>query len=161
MTKQAREKAVTAVYLIIRQNGKILLALRQNTGYLDGYYQVPAGHVDAGELPSQATIREAEEEIGVKIDHADLRFVHTQFRAKSDETGDRVDYYFEADRWRGEIENREPEKCGGLEWYALDELPEKSNPSMVEALLAIERGKKFTELPVKFFKDHGIYFLDK
>ena len=33
-----RFKVVPAVYLIIKNDNKILLSLRENTGYMDGYY---------------------------------------------------------------------------------------------------------------------------
>ena len=46
-----RNKAVPAVYLILKEGDKILLGRRVNTGYHDGDYTVPSGHVEAGEFP--------------------------------------------------------------------------------------------------------------
>lgn len=53
MSKE-RPKAVPAVYLFMRNGNEILLMRRQNTGYFDGWYSVPSGHVEVGELPLQA-----------------------------------------------------------------------------------------------------------
>ena len=59
-----RNKAVPASYLFLQKGDGILLMRRQNSGYYDGWYTVPAGHVEAGELPVDALLREAKEEIG-------------------------------------------------------------------------------------------------
>ena len=99
---------------------------RCNTGYQDGNYQVQAGHIDAGELPTEAAIREGKEEICVNIAKENLYFAHTSFRSKHDNTGDRVDYFFEVTRWSGEIENGEPEKCNELRRVKRNELPKNT-----------------------------------
>lgn len=52
-----RNKAIPAVYIFLEKDGKFLIARRCNTGYQDGNYQVPAGHVDEGELPTEAMVR--------------------------------------------------------------------------------------------------------
>ena len=41
-----RNKAIPAVYIFLEKDGKFLIARRCNTGYQDGNYQVPAGHID-------------------------------------------------------------------------------------------------------------------
>ena len=38
--------AIPAVYLLLVQDGKILLIRRCNTGYQYGNYSVPAGHME-------------------------------------------------------------------------------------------------------------------
>jgi 8-oxo-dGTP pyrophosphatase MutT (NUDIX family) len=40
---------------------------------------IPAGHVDKGDQPREAAIKEAKEEARVDIDIDDLEFVHTDF----------------------------------------------------------------------------------
>lgn len=51
------------VMAIIRREGKILFVLRQNTGYADGTFCLPGGHVEPGESFSTAAMREALEEV--------------------------------------------------------------------------------------------------
>ena len=59
---QQRHSAVPAVYLILKKGDEILLQLRQGSGYFDDWYGVPAGHVEPGELPIAALVREIKEE---------------------------------------------------------------------------------------------------
>lgn len=40
---------VPEVTVLIRKDKKILFVLRQNTGYADGTYAMPGGHVDPDE----------------------------------------------------------------------------------------------------------------
>ncbi|MDQ3005393.1 MAG: NUDIX domain-containing protein, partial [Chloroflexota bacterium] len=54
---------VTVHLLFFRQN-EMLLLRRFNTGFRDGEYSVPAGHLDGGEPVMSAATREAQEEVG-------------------------------------------------------------------------------------------------
>ncbi len=60
-----RTKFPVTVHLLFFRGNQILLARRLNTGYRDGEYSVPAGHLDGNETVIAAGIREAKEEIGV------------------------------------------------------------------------------------------------
>ena len=86
------------------ENGKeeILLLLRENTGYLDGYYDLPGGHVDENEDLFAAMIREAKEELGIEIsiDNIIDTFVVNR-RNKS--LLPYYDVYFEINNYIGEI----------------------------------------------------------
>ena len=64
-----------AVYIIVRQQQRILLLQRKNTGFDDGKWSLPAGHVEEGESALTAAIREAEEEIGIVIPSSALNLV--------------------------------------------------------------------------------------
>ena len=63
-----KHKARLASFVIFERDGKMLLARRFNTGYADGFYQMPSGHVEEHEYPSEAAIREIKEEVGVDIE---------------------------------------------------------------------------------------------
>ncbi len=141
-----RHKAVPASYLIFRREEKILLSLRQNTGYYDGWYTLPSGHVEEGELPIGAAIRESKEEVGLELQPGQVRHVHTMYRTRGDGTGDRADYFFEAIRWAGEPINQEPEKCVALEWFSLQALPTNIIPYVGEVLMSIAAGVWYSEV---------------
>jgi len=141
-----RNKAVPASYLILRKGHEILLMRRKGSGYYDGWYSVPAGHVEAGELPIEALLRETKEELGIVLDKNGVRLIHAMYRTKHDETGDRVDLFFEATKWDGEITNAEPHKCDDIKWFPLNALPENMMHHVREAIGDIESGVGYSEL---------------
>ena len=141
MTTTERLKVRVAVYLVLQQDGKYLFVQRKNTDYRNGFYSLPAGHVDRGELPTEAMVREAKEEIGVNIAPEDLRFAHVLYRRDIF-----VQYFFVATHWQGEPVNNEPEKCGDLRWSTLAELGDKVVEEVAAALSHIEQGVAFSEM---------------
>jgi 8-oxo-dGTP pyrophosphatase MutT (NUDIX family) len=154
-----RNNAIPASYLFLEKDGKFLVARRCNTGYQDGNYQVPAGHVDKGELPSEALIREAREEIGITLEPGDFELVHVSYRPKHDATDNRVDFFFKAKKWTGEVKNMEPNKCDDLKWVTLDELPLNMAPHVLDAFECMQKGIYYKELGLPFLKNHGLYEL--
>lgn len=140
-----RHKAVPAVYAFLERDGSLLFTLRQNTGFEDGKYMVPSGHVEAGESLTEAMAREASEEVGIRIDPSDLELVHVMYRASHDATGERVDFFFRARTWEGEAENREPEKCAELAWLPKDRLPENTVRYLADAIKAASAGTILSE----------------
>jgi ADP-ribose pyrophosphatase YjhB (NUDIX family) len=114
------------VFLLLVRDGHVLLALRENTGYADGQWNLPSGKVEPDEDLASAARREAHEEIA--LDLGDLRLATVvHHRAAGHEA--RLGFFFEpVDGWRGEPRNAEPHKCGGLAWYPLDSLPANTVP---------------------------------
>ena len=146
------------------KSANILLGLRQNTGYKDGCGNLPSGHIETGELPTEAMVREAKEEIGLKLSTKELEFVHASYRPKHDETGDRVDFFFVVKRWGRRVKNAEPEKCSKLEWFPWFKLPENM-PSHVREIISMiteaDKQFKFSEFGIDFLKKRGDYKLDE
>lgn len=75
MTKE-RFKIVPFAGLILRKNNTVLLMKRAENAISGGMYAFPGGGIDGGETIATATIREAQEELGITIDVHDLQFVH-------------------------------------------------------------------------------------
>ncbi len=111
------------MFLLFVRGSRILLALRENTGYADGLWNLPSGKVEPGEELLAAAVREAREEVAVEVNAARLATVVHVHRAG--ETP-RVGFFFEAESWRGEPMNAEPHKCGGLRW--VETLPDNTVP---------------------------------
>ncbi len=107
---------IPSIYVLLRRNGKIAFLLRSKTGYKDGAYTLPAGHVEKGESFRIAAAREALEEVGVRVAPQDLRQIYAMYRNEKEEY-ERVDLFFEATKWDGEPANMEPEKHGELAWF--------------------------------------------
>ncbi len=120
-----RFKMIASVYVLFERDGKILMSRRANTGYEDGNYGLVASHVEDNESLTQAAIREAKEEAGVDIAPEDLEVKTTMHRKQNDI---RVDFFFVAKKWKGEITNMEPDRCDDLSWFSLDELPPNTIP---------------------------------
>jgi 8-oxo-dGTP pyrophosphatase MutT (NUDIX family) len=140
--KKARHSFVPAVYLVLEDaKGALLLLKRAHTGYRDGFYSLVAGHIEPGESPSEALIREAFEEAGLLLCSKDLELQHimTRFNAA------RLDYFFKATRWKGTLCNREPEKCAELAFYPPDAFPTPIIPFVQKALLLIRSGQFSSE----------------
>lgn len=111
-----------AVYLILLKEDKILLARRFNTGWMDGKYSLVAGHIDGNESVTQAMIREAQEEAGIKIKKGDLKpatVIHRKYPGQ-----EYIDFFFVSKKWTGSPTIMEPDKCDDMSWFLLDNLPE-------------------------------------
>lgn len=138
----------TACFVILRRANKIAMVLRKNTGWMDGYYGLPAGKGEWFEPFSVGAVREAKEEAGVDIEPKSLRPAHIVHRHDSDSEGkfiDWVDVYFFADSWDGEPHNAENHKSERLDWLDLDNLPENIVPTQRLALIDIAKGSFYSE----------------
>ncbi|HSX06458.1 MAG TPA: NUDIX domain-containing protein [Candidatus Saccharimonadia bacterium] len=112
-----------ATFCVIRNDkGEILLQQRANTGYLDGYWDLPSGHLEYGEDMRICAARELEEEMGLTATAESLRLIHIdQYFLDKDYTN----FVFEVDAWQGEPKICEPEKCSAIGWFAPGAFPEK------------------------------------
>lgn len=126
-----RTKFAVTVHLLFFREDQILLLRRFNTGYADGQYSVPAGHLDGGETVLEAAAREAEEETGLRIDQQDMSFSSVLHRLEDEE---RVDFFVHVRNWEGEPANTEPDKCDELRWVNLSELPANTIPYVKRAI---------------------------
>jgi ADP-ribose pyrophosphatase YjhB (NUDIX family) len=138
---------VPEVSTIIRKGTKILFVLRQKTGYADGMYALPGGHVEPQEQFSVAASREAKEEVGVTVLPESLKPVLATQRQGSDPADIRVGLFFEARSWSGTPANMEPDRHGPIAWFEADDLPyDKIMHFQAEGLRAIRDGKTYIEL---------------
>jgi 8-oxo-dGTP pyrophosphatase MutT (NUDIX family) len=142
MTHGKRFALVAAVHVLFVREGHVLLLRRANTGYEDGSYSVPAGHLDGGETVTEAAIREAFEETGIMLDKSRLEHGLVMHRRAEAE---RVDFFVVAKGWLGEPRNLEPEKCDDLAWHALDALPSNLVPYVRRAIEAFRIGERYVE----------------
>lgn len=132
-----------AVYLILLKRNKILLSRRFNTGWMDGYYSLVAGHLDGNEPVSRAMIREAKEEAGIAIKRKDLMPAVVMHRVYSGQ--EYVDFFFVAKKWIGDPIIMEPNKCDGMNWFSLSKLPKDLLPYIKEAIDGYKRRIPFLE----------------
>lgn len=122
--------AKSAVFIALRdKTGRVLLHRRYNTGYMDGRYDLPSGHVEQGESVLQAAVRELQEETGTKVKQKDLKLWHiNQFSANEQEY---YNFFFTADSWQGEPTIMEKNKCDDMQFFPLANLPKLTAGSHV------------------------------
>jgi ADP-ribose pyrophosphatase YjhB (NUDIX family) len=149
MDSKNRFKLIPAVYLMLRRDNQILLLQRANTNYQNGKYSLVAGHVDGDELGTSAIIREAKEEAGIDLKQKDLNFIHVAHRLNRGEGEERIDLFYEATKWQGKITNTEPNKCSGMSWFQINNLPINTIPFIRKTILNIENGSYYSEYEVE------------
>lgn len=126
-----RFQVIPAAYVLLRQESRVLLQLRQNTGYRDGHWAAAAaGHVEAGESVIQAAQRETLEELGIEVAADDLMPLTGMHRTHGNGLAidERADFFFECRRWTGEPHLVETTKAADLRWFDLDALPDPVVP---------------------------------
>ncbi len=138
----ARARFPATVHLFFFRSGQVLLLRRFNTGYRDGEYSVPAGHLDGNETVRAAAQREAAEEVAVQIEPVDILFSSVMHRNEGDE---RVDFFVQVRSWRGEPVNNEPDKCDDLHWFDVQALPANMIPYVRRAIDNHANGVHFDE----------------
>jgi len=143
MQKKERLKATPASYLILKKDNEILMHLRQNSGYMDGFYSLVAGHVEPLEGPTDCIIREAKEEAGIDIIKDNLKLVHTLYRPL--ENDERVDFFYLCENWSGKVCNLEINKCANLEYFNVNKLPNNTIPYVKHVIDKAFRGITFSE----------------
>ncbi|GAA1011104.1 hypothetical protein Aple_056930 [Acrocarpospora pleiomorpha] len=135
-----RQQVTVDVHVILEQTGHILLCLRAGTGYADGLYCLPSGHLDEGETIVDCAIREAREEVGITIDPKHLQPA-TVLHHLSPEGRPRVGFFFVTHTWTGEPTNAEPSKCAKVDWVPADLLPDNTVPYTMAGVAHYLAGK--------------------
>jgi 8-oxo-dGTP diphosphatase len=113
---------ITVVVAVIHDHqGRVLLSQRAKDGHMGGLWEFPGGKIDDGERPSDALVRELEEELGITITvESPLTF------AVHEEPGLRILLLF----YRARIDSGEPHGREGqaVEWVPVTELPSYPTP---------------------------------
>ena len=139
---EERYKSMIVVDLMLtkinEKTGKkeVLLALRKNTGYNDGEYELPGGHVEENEDLMNAMIREADEELGIKLKVEDLKIEHILHHYK----GNRLNFILTTRKYEGELQIGEPDKCEKLEWFDIENLPNNMYKRAEKVIKEINKG---------------------
>ena len=136
-------RSYVCVYLFMRRGNKILLSLRQNTKFEDGNWSMVAGHVEKGEMARDAMVQEAFEEANIIINPNDLEFIYMMDRKTPERQN--IDIFFDCRKYDGEVRNNEPHKCGGIEFFEIDKLPDNIVGYIKQAIENIMDSKCFGE----------------
>lgn len=143
-----RKYRVPACYVFLVRNQQFFMIKRANTGWMDGKYTVPSGHVEEDETFLEAAVRETKEEAGIVIKPESTRFVHVCER--DEEKNDRVwdDMYFICADFEEEPYSAEPEKASEGAWFDYTDPPEELMiPAVHHVLMEIKKGNYYSAFP--------------
>lgn len=127
--------------IFIIENEKVLLGKRKNC-YGEGTWALPGGHLEQGESIGGCVIRELKEELGICA----LEFKLVSLSDFINERGHYVHISFLLEKFSGEIQNMEPDRCYEWKYFCISDLPkELFNPHVnilknyLENVLYLER----------------------
>lgn len=112
-----------AVVVGLIRGGDVLMLQRVNEAIWEaGSWQQPGGMVEGGEAIYEAAIREVREEVGVKVQSTDLKFLGVARYRES--TGRDVSvYFFASEKWLGDPKNMELDKHMAIDWFPTNNMP--------------------------------------
>lgn len=141
-----RHTVIPAVWVIpTNATGQVYMVRRANTGWRDGWWTTPAGHVEKYEAPQAAAIRELKEEAGVTAEIEDLSEPLIYFYPEDVRENDRVSLFFRVTSYEGIPRNNEPNKADAEGWFDLDLLPEKVVPLLRQAFIDMKNNVRYSE----------------
>ncbi len=146
--KHINEMKLTTLCFLVKDD-KVLLAMKKR-GFGAGKWNGVGGKVETGESVLEAMVREAEEEIGVKIDcqppprKAGRGLLHFFFENKPDCSQEC--HVFVADKWQGEPTETEEMKP---KWFPINSLPFEK--MWIDDLLWLPKVLEGQSLEAEFF----------
>jgi 8-oxo-dGTP diphosphatase len=128
--------------VVVLKEGKILFGKRKSKLSTDTF-GVPGGHLEYMESFEDCARREVREETGIEIQNIRFLFVGntTHFAPKHF-----VNIGLVADWKSGELQNLEPDKCEGWEWYDMADLPKPLMYTNAQAVDAYKTGKTYYDV---------------
>ena len=118
--------------VILIKNGKVLLLLRSDKSHwMPGVYGPPGGHIDQGESPKQAAVRETYEESGITVKSSDLELLVQ--RTKHDFG---MIYYYITDKFvgNGVALSQEHKGFSWADWERIQELDTTFEPDVLDLI---------------------------
>lgn len=114
-----RYKICVCANVLIVEHGKVLMMRRFNTGYEDGKYDFPAGHLEKGEDLRQCAVREVKEETNLQIFGRDLKCICYNDDILESE---HLNIYFVTKKYLGTPIVMECFQCNDIKWFDLHDL---------------------------------------
>lgn len=140
----SRASFPVVVHVVLRRlqpEPQIFFLRRTNTGFLDGYYALPGGHVENGELPMAAAIRECVEETDA-MPHDLVPLATLPYRYRKVQG---INLVFETQQFNPEPRIAEPEFADRAIWAGESDLPEP-RPAWVSDVLRLHgQGQWYSE----------------
>jgi 8-oxo-dGTP diphosphatase len=113
---------IGAFGIIFDEQGRVLLCHREDMDV----WNLPGGRVDSGEMPTDALIREVQEESGLEVEIGRLVGVYGKINK------DELDFSFICHAIGGELSITDG--AGESKYFDVDKLPINTNPKHVERI---------------------------
>lgn len=127
---------------VINNETYILLMKRMNTGFNDGEYELPGGHLEKGEDLFESMIREAKEELLIDLKKEDIKIIHLLHHY----SGERLNFIFETDGTNLNPKIGEKDKCSNLDWFKINDLPNETTDKVKQIISNIIDNKFYDKL---------------
>ena len=139
----AQIKTILTVRLILEKDKKLLfLKQTPNNG---GGHSLVGGKIDNQESASEALIREAFEEIGIRLKKKHLQLIHLYRRDSNKE----IIMVYKARKWTGKPEPLETHKFKKTHWFSILSLPTKISPTTNHILSMYLKKNFYSEDKIK------------
>ena len=139
----AHIKTILTVRLILEKDKKLLF-LKQTTSNGGGHSLV-GGKIDHNESGDEALIREAFEEVGIKIKKKHLQLIHLYRRDSNKE----IIMVYRARKWIGTPEPLETHKFKRTRWFSTLSLPNDISPTTDHILNMYLKKRFYSEDKIK------------
>ncbi|MFH1668209.1 MAG: NUDIX domain-containing protein [Candidatus Komeilibacteria bacterium] len=110
------------VGVMILKGERVLLLLR-NGSHGSGEWCCPGGHLELGESFEEAARLEVREETGLEIESAKVISLTNDLEHLDTDDKHYVTVGLLVTKFNGQEEIMEPNKCHGMDWFDLDDLP--------------------------------------
>lgn len=121
-------QAIDVAVGILRRQDQVWVQLRLNTGHLDGTWEFPGGKFQGREDPLSALLRELHEELQIKVDPTDCRFLQAISHSYPDRE---IRLHFFLIEWDQDLESSTRQG----RWVKISELPGLATPPANEDIL--------------------------
>ena len=108
---------ISLCVMAINENGEVLLMRRFNTGYQDGKFEFPSGHIENNENSLDGTKRELKEESDLDVELDDLDYLGV---VDNNTKGNHFNMLYKTTKFSGVAKVMEPKECDRLEWVSLE-----------------------------------------
>ncbi len=127
--------------LLLIDRGEVLLLKQTNIN--GGNYTLVGGPIEAKEFALQTLVRESKEEAGIVIEEKDLVLVHVLHKVTKAEH--RINLYFKALYYTGNLRSRETKKFSDVVWFPINDLPPNITASARQVIGKYRQGILYSE----------------
>ena len=140
--------------LVIR--GQQVLLLLRNGSHGSGEWCCPGGHLELGESFEEAARLEVREETGLEIESAKVISLTNDLEHIDTDDKHYITVGLLVTDFTGQEEIMEPNKCQGMDWFDLDDLPSPLFAPTAKMIKVYQKNKDKIDVQ-KFRTNSGLY----